>query len=388
MNHPSETPDRSFPFDPHELAAEKVAHLYRRRHVALAFNALGGALVAALLTTGLHGWALAWYGAFMAAHGWQWHLGRASAGPDATSAAQNRGNLQPHILSALIAGLGWGSAGALMPLLSPIDAPMLLVAVVLAAVVALPRLSTVPLVYAAYAGGILLPQFAAAMLWPVLDRGMVGALLIFVLCMLWASAWAIHADLMDVIVQRMTLERMAGEDKLTRLPNRRRFDTAFEAEWRRAARLKVPISLMLMDIDHFKKYNDLYGHTAGDECLSRVAEALGLQIKRAGDLVARYGGEEFVVILFHAPVADARLVAERMCRAVEALCLTHGASSLGVVTVSVGGATVVPAEGQSSKALVDQADEALYEAKNAGRNQVQWSHALLLRGTPAESAAF
>lgn len=381
----SETPGRPFQFDPHELAAERVSHLYRRRHVALAFNAVGGALVAGVLAMDLHVWGLAWYLVFLAVHGWHWYQGREREGDGAKGIVQSRGALDTHVLAAALAGLGWGSICALTPWLSPTDAPVLLVVVVLAAVVAMPRLATVPMVYGAYAAGVLVPQFAAAMLWPVLDRGMVAALLVMVPCVLWASAWAVHADLMEVILQRMALERMAGEDKLTSLPNRRRFDSVFEAEWRRALRLRAPISLMLLDIDHFKKYNDLYGHTAGDECLARVGEALGAQIKRAGDLVARYGGEEFVVILFHAPVADARVIAERMCRTVQALQLPHQDSPHRVVTVSIGGATVVPTEEMAAKVLLDQADQALYEAKKIGRNQVHWSHSLLLPGASSDA---
>ena len=153
-----------------------------------------------------------------------------------------------------------------------------------------------------------------------------------------------------------TLHRISAQDGLTGVSNRRTFDETLALEWRRAMRTRTPISLLLVDIDHFKNYNDTHGHQAGDECLRRVAQTLRNSVHRAADLVARYGGEEFVVLLPDTPVEHARQIAESIRAAVEKL----GA------TVSIG----VASELSSIEALIRKADEALYEAKRLGRNQV------------------
>jgi diguanylate cyclase (GGDEF)-like protein len=167
------------------------------------------------------------------------------------------------------------------------------------------------------------------------------------------------------------LQRLSTLDGLTGITNRRRFDEQFEHEWKRAAREGAPLSVILGDIDHFKAYNDRYGHLLGDDCLKRVAGALRDAVQRPGDLVARYGGEEFVAILPGTDSAGARSVAETLRRAVEGLKLDHEASPTSShVTCSLGTATVVPDEGAASATLLAAADEALYDSKKGGRNRV------------------
>jgi diguanylate cyclase (GGDEF)-like protein len=167
------------------------------------------------------------------------------------------------------------------------------------------------------------------------------------------------------------LERLSSLDGLTGLTNRRRFDELFVHEWKRAIRVGATLSAILIDIDHFKAYNDHYGHPAGDECLRRVAAALRECAQRPGDSVARYGGEEFVAVLADTDVAGARSLAETMRGAVEKLNLEHLASTTSpVVTLSLGVATMNPDEALSPRALLAAADEALYESKKAGRNRV------------------
>jgi len=176
-----------------------------------------------------------------------------------------------------------------------------------------------------------------------------------------------------VVLRRLSLERMAWEDKLTGLANRRRFDQVFEDEWRRASRAGLPLSLLLIDVDHFKLYNDHYGHASGDDCLRKVAQALALTVHRAGDLVARYGGEEFVLLLPNTSLAEAKAVAERAIVQVRAASMVHARSSHGTVTVSVGGATVTPVPEMGPSQAVERADEALYRAKAQGRNRAEWA---------------
>jgi len=166
------------------------------------------------------------------------------------------------------------------------------------------------------------------------------------------------------------LLRLARTDSLTQLGNRRLFDESLKREWERAARLGKPLSLMMLDIDWFKKYNDLYGHPAGDVALRAVAVCISQGIHRPTDICARYGGEEFTVVLPDTTLSGSFHVAEKIRKAVERMALAHEDSPLAVVTVSIGLATVVPHQHEDAQTLVDAADEAMYRAKQAGRNRV------------------
>ncbi|GAB2851123.1 hypothetical protein GCM10027277_19250 [Pseudoduganella ginsengisoli] len=165
------------------------------------------------------------------------------------------------------------------------------------------------------------------------------------------------------------LEALSTTDGLTGVGNRRGFDTALAAEWRRAARTGQSLALMLLDVDHFKKYNDLYGHQAGDTCLRRVADLITSHGRRTTDLVARYGGEEFVLLSASTNAADAYGTAAAICKELQRLALPHAASPFGVVTISIGVAVLAPGDANSPEMLVQLADEALYSAKQKGRNQ-------------------
>ncbi|MGR9012478.1 MAG: diguanylate cyclase [Gammaproteobacteria bacterium] len=168
------------------------------------------------------------------------------------------------------------------------------------------------------------------------------------------------------------LESLSLLDGLTQIPNRRRFDETLLSEWKRATRDGTPLSLIMIDIDHFKQYNDHYGHGAGDVCLQKVAEELSKGVARPSDLVARYGGEEFVVILPETSQESALQIAERLRECIENMGLPHADSKVGpVVTISVGVASQIAISEKSlPQALSDTADKALYMAKEAGRNRV------------------
>lgn len=167
------------------------------------------------------------------------------------------------------------------------------------------------------------------------------------------------------------LESEAMLDGLTNIPNRRRFDEALESEWKRAQRSGIALSLIMLDIDFFKRYNDNYGHGAGDECLKKVAASLVDAIDRPSDLVARYGGEEFVALLPRTDAEGARIIAERIRIKVENMGLPHQYSDVfGNVTVSIGYACVLPSAEASQVELLRLTDERLYEAKGSGRNRV------------------
>ncbi len=166
------------------------------------------------------------------------------------------------------------------------------------------------------------------------------------------------------------LHRLSLTDALTGIANRRHFDEVLQTEWRRAARSGHMLALAMIDVDWFKRYNDHYGHQGGDDCLKAVARALGSCARRAADLAARYGGEEFAFIAPETERGAMQTVAEEIRRAVEAKAIAHSPSSFGHVTVSIGVACMLPAPDLGPENLIQAADAALYQAKQAGRNQV------------------
>ncbi len=198
-------------------------------------------------------------------------------------------------------------------------------------------------------------------------RGVTWLLLINALGFLAANS--LQRSLRAQFAQQLALERLLSTDALTGIPNRRRFDTALALEWRRCARVGAPLSLLMIDVDHFKAYNDRCGHQMGDACLRRVAKLLSEGAGRPGDLVARYGGEEFVCLLPEIGPAGARAVATRLIAAVHRAAIPHPASPLGPrLTISIGVATAAAPAGEPA-ALLARADELMYAAKHAGRNQ-------------------
>jgi diguanylate cyclase (GGDEF)-like protein len=170
------------------------------------------------------------------------------------------------------------------------------------------------------------------------------------------------------------LQHLSRSDVLTGVANRRHFHEQLQHVWRRAAHERTPVSVLMLDVDHFKAYNDRHGHQAGDACLRQVAQAMAQSLRRPMDVIARYGGEEFVAILPGADVEVARQVAERVRQGLQDCAIEHlGSSVARVVTASIGVATVIPGSGQAESPdhLVACADRALYEAKRASRNCVR-----------------
>jgi diguanylate cyclase (GGDEF)-like protein len=193
------------------------------------------------------------------------------------------------------------------------------------------------------------------------------------------SAKALNESLEDKVLQRTAeleaanrkLSELTVTDALTGLANRRRFDAVIADEWSRAARTGQALAVIMLDIDYFKRYNDGYGHQAGDACLRQVANVLQSSVQRPGDLVARYGGEEFVVVATDADLTTARELAENMRRSVEALAIPHDYSPTAkVVTLSLGLAVMNAGDKLQPEELLQHADQALYRAKEQGRNQV------------------
>jgi diguanylate cyclase (GGDEF)-like protein/hemerythrin-like metal-binding protein len=180
----------------------------------------------------------------------------------------------------------------------------------------------------------------------------------------------LQTSLTEIEALRKGLVEQANQDGLTKLFNRRFLDSTLERELARCQRESKPLTLIMLDIDHFKKYNDAYGHQAGDECLKAVAHALQGSAKRAGDLAARYGGEEFSLVLPDTDGVDGLRMAEALRQEIEALAMPHAKSDLGLVTISAGLAVMAGDNYASAAQLVRAADEALYYAKWGGRNRV------------------
>jgi diguanylate cyclase (GGDEF)-like protein/PAS domain S-box-containing protein len=166
------------------------------------------------------------------------------------------------------------------------------------------------------------------------------------------------------------LEILAAIDSLTGVANRRHFDAVLDSEWKRAIRSGTCVAMLLIDVDFFKNFNDIYGHVMGDDCLRDIAATASQCVRSVTDLVARFGGEEFAIVLPETDESGAAALAERIRSAVESHGIRHAGNSHGVITVSVGCAAMTPRRGSSSIPLIEAADKALYHAKNMGRNAV------------------
>ncbi|MEE4105828.1 sensor domain-containing diguanylate cyclase [Pseudomonas viridiflava] len=182
---------------------------------------------------------------------------------------------------------------------------------------------------------------------------------------------------------QVILQKMAAEDSLTGLLNRRSLDELLPLELERAEKARTRISLLMLDIDHFKSYNDLYGHPAGDACIKAVAGALQAAVRRPQDLAVRYGGEEFTALLPNTDREGAMRIAQEIRTQLESLHIEHAGNATGAVTVSIGAMTVDNAAGMTPQAMLKSADNALYEAKHLGRNQVCFATTFDTSGTDA-----
>ncbi len=216
--------------------------------------------------------------------------------------------------------------------------------------------------------------------WPILDTDLLKRLAT-------QTAIAIQkAELFHRLEKRnQELEKVAYIDSLTGVCNRRHFEEKFDEEWKRLTRDNSSMSVIMLDVDYFKRYNDTYGHQQGDKCLQQVAQAISAVVKRPADFVARYGGEEFVVVLPNTPIEGALKVAENIRREIEALKIPHTNSAVSNwVTSSLGVASSHWFNQSNPERLLQAADMALYNAKKAGRNQVETSRSVDVVGVDLE----
>ncbi len=167
-----------------------------------------------------------------------------------------------------------------------------------------------------------------------------------------------------------SLEDVAHLDPTTQVANRRRLDEVLHAEWHRATRDRLPLSFLLMDVDHFKSYNDRYGHLAGDECLRLIAQIVASVVQRSADVVARFGGEEFAIVLPNTSELGANEIASKVRDALCAAAIAHEGTPAKFVTLSIGCATAQPTRDTAVITLIAAADEALYQAKREGRDRI------------------
>ncbi|EML3692118.1 GGDEF domain-containing protein [Acinetobacter baumannii] len=182
----------------------------------------------------------------------------------------------------------------------------------------------------------------------------------------------IELNRIELMQQAQQLSLLSQQDALTGLANRRYLDETLDNEWRRALRHETPLTIMMVDIDFFKPYNDSLGHLKGDQCLKDIATAISSIAARSGDLAARYGGEEFLLLFPMTNAQQAKIQAERLMNAIKKIAIVHPCSSVSpYVTISVGVATTIPRLNDSISAFVSRADHALYQAKTNGRNQYQ-----------------
>lgn len=378
VNKTRESTIKALEFDPHDLACEELRHIYRGKNSSKLIVFFSGFVAASMLAWDI-GWQYAgiWYAWLLIAHTWHWWLGRLdflSANVSIELARINR-----HIMAAAMAGLGWGTLSIALPLLSRSSKAAILIIMLIAVIVKLPRLVVFLPIFFAFAAGVYVPLLLTT---PFLDfetLHMVLVMLIVVGVTLWASAREIRKILIDVLLKQVSSEQASWEDRLTGIGNRRSFDAHLATTWMQASRAKVPCSLMMVDVDFFKKFNDTYGHQAGDDCLRQVASALDGCVRRAGDSVTRYGGEEFAVVLFHTSLNDARNFSDHMLAAIRKLNIPHEQSPHEIVTISIGIATMMPTAEDDMTTFIEQADKSLYRAKENGRNRAEW-HMLNIDG--------
>lgn len=363
--------------DPHQLTTHQFAQFNRHIGVGLLVGLVNAAALASFFwPVADHVMLYAWLGAVLVTSALRLYVACSHAKPE-------RNMLMPghwtsiHIPVTILVGLAWGAAAWV---LFPVDAVPQQVFLILltgaTATGALPMYIALPSAYGVY----LLAIFGPLAVRLFLDDERIFHLMAVMLPVyagsLWITARSMHFSLMESLSLHFNFQNLASLDGLTQIPNRRHFDMALTHEWNRAARAGSPLSVILIDVDKFKIYNDTYGHLAGDVCLQRVARALSANLRRAGDMVARYGGEEFVLLLGQTPRDEGVVLAERLRAAIENICIEHSGTERGVVTISVGGATTIPVPQKQESALVRMADDSLYQAKRTGRNRVVWAAAL------------
>ncbi len=282
------------------------------------------------------------------------------------------------LLALLVPCLQWGLLTVLAlywPPMRPMFHALELTAVGLATAGSI-VLSINPTVRVAYPVCVLLPLLVALLCYPGAEHRLEALMALILLAYVLAATRLVHDDYWAALKARIGLEARARDlealsytDALTRIPNRLYFDQSLDRGWSMAMREGHPVTMLLIDLDHFKRVNDTYGHSCGDACLKAAAQALRAPLQRGADLVARYGGEEFAVLMIGSGAADGHAIAQRLLGSIAATRIVHEGQVVPIAC-SIGVASMVPSAGSVAADLVEAADRALYEAKQQGRNRV------------------
>jgi diguanylate cyclase (GGDEF)-like protein len=356
-----------------DLRLKQVEHLYANTVRAPAINILNGVVLAILLwPVTPHAYVLSWCVLLLVLNvtrlglGWLYQRYRHLR-------IESHYWIRLYVIAAILSGVAWGLAALLMPP-DRFEYQVLVMLMVGGMVLGgLPMLAVTKAAFSIYLFVAVVPISVKMFTMGGFVSVLIGALILLFMFTTYVIGKDLYKTFTSALLSRVSVEKMARRDPLTNIANRRWFDEYLEQVWRYAVRGSFPLSMVIVDIDNFKQYNDHYGHTKGDECLMKVADALRLSLPRKTDLLARYGGEEFVSLL---PFTDANggvLVAERLRSAVSTLAINHAPSvAIQNVTISVGGATCLPKPDITSINLVNVADQALYEAKAVGKNRCIW----------------
>ena len=367
------------------LIQGQIAYLYKNKSLGIWSNILLSGLLFAFLWMHLPKQFIAlsiWFGLIMTLSIVRFLMGKGFKSRQEYTQVELTSWANRHVFFTTLLSTIWGLSGIVF---FPNDLPhlflliMVLFSVLLAAI---PTLAASRIAYYLQIFVTLIPIIILLFLSKNEGHDLIaGALIIIAITLMLVSNY-IYQLLLELQKTQVALQDLADTDQLTQIANRRHFDREFKVEWRRAMREKTPISLLLIDVDFFKKYNDTYGHQAGDSCLKQIAESLASITHRPADLASRYGGEEFSVLLPNTKQDDAAMLAERLRRKIEALHIENSDTELGIVTISIGVSCCEPAWDFTGKTpdeeqkvifpamLLTAADNALYVSKEQGRNKV------------------
>lgn len=367
------------------LIQGQIAYLYKNKSLGIWSNVLLSGLLLIFLWMHLQEHLLPlliWFGLIVTLSIVRFLMGKGFKSQQQYSHIELESWANRHVFFTTLLSTIWGLSGIVF---FPNDVShlilliMVLFSVILAAI---PTLAASRIAYYFQIFVTLIPTIILLFLSKVSGYDLIaGSMIVMAITLMLVSNY-IYQLLLELQETQVALQDLADTDQLTQIANRRHFDRKFKVEWRRAMREKTPISLLLVDVDYFKKYNDTYGHQAGDVCLKQIAECLASVTHRPADLASRYGGEEFSVLLPVTKQKDAHMLAERLRKKVEALKIEHSETDLGMVTISIGVSCCEPAWDFTGKTpdkdqkvifpamLLTAADNALYVSKEQGRNRV------------------
>jgi diguanylate cyclase (GGDEF)-like protein len=354
---------------------ERLSYLRTQLASGIPANFLG-ALIAAALVWGATQIALLilWVGAVFAATLYRWRVRQRLPDIDEARPPELEQAWTRMSRGIVVAGLAWGLGSVLaFPHESVAQQAAFTVIVAGMAAGAVPMLAVRFTPYAYYCLALLLPLSARHFIEGTMTSIILGATTLILAGMMLRAARDFAAMFGASVRMRVRLEDLAAVDPLTELGNRRHFDKLYAQVRHAATRGGRPLALLSVDVDHFKAYNDHYGHPAGDRCLVQIAEVLRGAVQRGSDVVTRVGGEEFLILLHDTDLSGARRVAEKISADLAERALPHAAApERARVTVSIGAASSVPRPGEDPAALIEAADRALYRAKHEGRDRIEF----------------